>query len=374
MPDVPHRLDAEATARVRRILDRLHAVAGENATLPFDRFMEVVLYERDLGFYERARSPLGTDGDFYTAAHVTPLFAETIAQRIREIHRGLGSPDPFWIAELGPGDGTLADGIVASFDADPPGIEYRLVDRSSARLRETNERLATRAHRVPVRSAESLGALGPFTGVVIANEFLDAQPARRLRWSSGAWHELGVRVNASGVEPTELPLDRPVPGRSLPTPTDDAVTLEVSPAAEGTVREVADHLVLGAAIFLDYGFDEPEIFEAHPHGTLAGVREHRFVPDPLADPGTVDLSTFVNFSRVRDAARVSGLRELSYRPQTETLGAWGFPALREAAIAAAPSAEARVRVQLATKNLLFGFERFRVLELAPASRPTPLPA
>jgi len=73
----------------------------------------------------------------------------------------------------------------------------------------------------------------------------------------------------------------------------------------------------------------------------------------------------VNFTRVRAAARAAGLVEVAFRRQAEALGEWGFPALLDSALRAAPNAEARVRRQLAAKNLLFGFDRFQVLELAP---------
>src|SRR5208283_6157400 len=107
---------------------------------------------------------------------------------------------------------------------------------------------------------------------------------------------------------------------------------------------------------------------AHRSGTLTAVRRHRFVDDPFAEPGTSDLSVFVNFTRVRAAAARAGLREVAFRRQAEALGEWGFPRLLEEAIRAAPSTEAEVRTRLAAKNLLFGFERFCALELAPRER------
>ncbi|HTW40138.1 MAG TPA: SAM-dependent methyltransferase [Thermoplasmata archaeon] len=367
MPESIPPVDAEALARSRIVLDRLRVLAGDGGVLPFDRFMEVALYGKDVGFYERTRTPLGRTGDFYTAAHTTPLFAQTLAQRIRTIRRALGGSSVFWVVELGPGDGTLAEGVLRSLKDDPPGLEYILVERSDARLRETRDRLRTSSGSISVRTAASVGSLGAFRGVAIGNEFLDAQPARRLRWHDGEWHEVGVRVRDDRVESTELPVERAVPGRALPTPAGEPLTVEISPAAEGTVREVADHLVAGAAIFLDYGAEETELVRGHPDGTLAGVRDHRFLANPLDAPGTADLSTFVNFSRVRDVALASGLVPGPLRSQAETLGAWGYPALLDAAVRAAPTAESRVRVQMASKNLLFGFDRFRVLELAPPS-------
>lgn len=351
------------SARRRAVLDRLRAIAGPDGFVPFDRFMEVALYAEGVGYYDRPRSPLGTDGDFYTAAHVDRIFAECVTARLTDVRRAAGDPATFAVVELGPGDGTLAAGIVAALGDDAGRWEYVLVDRSSARLRDATARLEGSA--VAVRTAGSLSELGPFAGAVLANELLDAQPARRLRWDGSAWQELGVRVGADLVTPAQDGPARPVPFPALPTgvPVDQVV--EVSPEAEGIVREIADHLAHGAALILDYGLEESELVRGHPAGTLAAVRGHRSLPDPYVDPGDADLSTFVNFSRIRAVARAGGLVELSFRRQADALGAWGLAARLERALATAPDAASRVKRQLAAKNLLFGFEGFRVLELAP---------
>ncbi|HTZ61453.1 MAG TPA: SAM-dependent methyltransferase [Thermoplasmata archaeon] len=367
MAHAPPPLDPAALARSRALLDRLRRAAASDGFLPFDRYMEIVLYAHEIGYYDRPHSPLGSGGDFYTAAHVDPLFAETLALRLRAYRRAAATSGPWSIVELGPGDGTLAAGIARTFVGDPRGPEYVLIDRSSARAREAEDRVRAAAPGVVVRRAESVSALGPFVGAVVANEVLDAQPARRLRAAHGGWEELGVRVTDEGVSEAVDGPARPVPGAPLPDPVDDGEVVEVSPLAEGIVREVADHLVDGPAIFLDFGLEQSELLSTHPHGTAAAVRDHRFLPDPYPVPGSSDLSVFVNFTRIRAAARAGGLAEVAYRSQAEALGAWGFEALRAEALRAAPNAEARVRRQLAMKNLLFGFERFRALEVAPPS-------
>ena len=365
MAHAPPPLDAEAAARSRRVVDRLHAASGADGFLPFDRFMEIALYSEDGGYYGRARSPLGPAGDFYTATQVDPLFAECLAARVRVVRAALGSPPRFQVVELGPGDGTLAAGVVRTLATDPAGLEYVLVERASSRARDAVERVGGVTTSIPVRTSESLAALGPFVGVVLANELLDAQPTRRLHWDGSAWHEAGIRVIDGRVEAAETELARPVPGAPLPASPPPDLVFEVSPSAEGLVREIADHLVEGEAIVIDYGLDEAELVRSRSGGTLAAVRDHRFLPDPLDAPGAADLSTFVNFTRLRSAARASGLVEIAFRSQAEALGAWGFAPLLDAALRSAPSSEAKVRRQLAAKNLLFGFGRFRALELAP---------
>lgn len=337
--------------------------------MPFDRYMDVALYGEGVGFYSREDSPFGREGDYYTAAHVSPLFGRAIAERVRSVVRAMPDVAPVRVLEVGPGDGTLGENILAGLAADPVSsgrLEYTLVERSSTLAARAFERLsrAGRETGIPVTATGGVGADGPFRGVVIANEVLDAQPVRRLRWTGDVWEETGLRWTETGFVPAAVPLERPVPAPALPRPVVPGTVVEVSPMAEGLVREVADHLTDGLFLAIDYGMAESEILAAHPSGTLTAVRRHRVIDDPFAEPGSTDLSVFVNFTRVRAAAASAGLREIAFRRQSEALGVWGFPALLEESLRSAPTPEAEVRLRLSAKNLLFGFDRFYALELA----------
>jgi SAM-dependent MidA family methyltransferase len=364
---------AEDPSRYERVQDLLRRSADPDGFVPFDRFMEIALYGEGVGFYSRADSPFGPDGDYYTAAHASPLFGRAIAQRVRSVVSATPPGVPFRVLEVGPGDGALGESVLRGLAEDPAvrgRVEYVLVDRSPSLSVRAYERVSAvgQSVGVPVRAAGSVGAEGPFTGMVLANEVLDAQPARRLLWDGELWQDVGVRLTRDGFVPATAPRDRPVPAPELPPAPAFGTIVEVCPMAEALLREVADHLVSGVFLVLDYGMEESELVVAHPSGTLAAVRRHRFVDDPFEEPGTCDLSVFVNFTRIRAAGASAGLRELSFRRQAEALGDWGFPRLLEEAIRSAPSTEAEVRIRLAAKNLLFGFERFHALELAPPER------
>ncbi|HKN06370.1 MAG TPA: SAM-dependent methyltransferase [Thermoplasmata archaeon] len=358
--------------RRERIRDRLRGAAYADGFVPFDRFMDIALYGDGVGFYSREDSPFGREGDYYTAAHASPLFGRAIAERIRTVASGMPAGAPFRVLEVGPGDGTLGETVLTALGLDAGlrrRLEYVLVERSPTLGARAFERISAAGHSVgiPVSATGAIGAEGPFRGVVVANEVLDAQPARRLLWNGEEWQELGVRLADDGFVVSAAPLLRPVPAPALPRPTEGGVILEVSPMAEGLVREVADHLVAGLFLMIDYGMEEAELLAAHPSGTLAAVRRHRPTGDPIADPGESDLSVFVNFTRIRAAAKAAGLIEIAFRRQAEALGTWGFPQLLEEAIRSASSSEIEVRVRLAAKNLLFGFDRFYALELTPPS-------
>ncbi|MCI4331105.1 MAG: SAM-dependent methyltransferase [Thermoplasmata archaeon] len=353
----------------RTVPDRLRSAAGHGGRLSFDRFLEIALYDPDAGFYQAERPRLGPEGDFYTAAHVHPLFGRTIAARIWAEFVRRGRPYGFRVVEMGPGDGALASQIASALSARlTPGeeVEYLLVDRAARMLDRALDRIARDGpmNGIRWRSAPSLSGDGVFAGVVLANEFLDALPFRRLVWRGGSWHELLVDLSSEPFSWAEGPMARGVPSPALPPGAREGAILEVGLQAEAFLREVGDHLRSGAALFLDYGADEEVLIQGHSAGTLTGFRRHRAVPYPLESPGEVDLSAFVNFTRVRSSARASGLTEVGYRSQADTLGAWGFSELLEAELAATGDPEARVKTQLAAKNLLFGFGNFQVLELA----------
>jgi SAM-dependent MidA family methyltransferase len=363
----------EDAGRRERVQALLRRSSDPDGFVPFDRFMEVALYGEGVGFYTRESSPFGREGDYYTAAHASPLFGRTVGERVRSVLAAIPEGPPLRVLEVGPGDGVLGAGVIAGLAEDPAvrkRVEYVLVDRSPTLSVRAYERVSEvgQSVGVPVRAAGGVGADGPFLGVVLANEVLDAQPARRLLWDGEGWQDIGVRLTDDGFVPATALRDRPVPPPELPRNPAPGTFVEVSPMAEALVREVADHLVAGLFLVLDYGMDEPELLVAHPSGTLAAVRRHRFVDDPFEDPGTADLSVFVNFRRVRAVAASAGLREVAFRRQAEALGEWGFARLLEEAIRSAPSTEAEVRTRLAAKNLLFGFERFCALELAPRER------
>jgi SAM-dependent MidA family methyltransferase len=350
------------------LLERLRGRADAGGFVPFDRFMDLALYDPRAGFYSRDSATLGSAGDYYTAPHVHPLFASALAARIRALVESIRDEGPVRVVEIGPGDGALAEGLLRSLGGGSRLDEYLLVERSDPLARRALARAspAGEAAGIPVRRTASIAAEGPVAGVVIANELIDAMPARRLRWNRDRWNELGVRVGPEGVEPAELPLSDPVPPPPLPERPEAGTIVEFSSGGEAIVREVADHLTAGAFVLIDYGMSQAELLAAHPRGTLEAIRRHRSVPDPLAAPGETDLSVFVNFDRLRAAANSAGWVELAYRSQAEALGAWGFPEQFQEALARTRSSEEEVRLRLAAKSLLFGFERFRVLELGVA--------
>jgi NADH dehydrogenase [ubiquinone] 1 alpha subcomplex assembly factor 7 len=348
---------------------RLSAAADSDGFLRFDRYVEIALYDAGRGFYDRPEVRLGRSGDFYTAAHVHELFGATLAAHLREIWRGEGAPSQFQVVEVGPGDGVLAADIRAALRSTVPesaGWEYVLIERSSALRSSIEERLrASAPGGIPWRFVPSLTSLGAFRGVLLANELLDAFPFRRLERSSGGWAEQGILVSPEGsLRLTRRPPGAFDPPENLPDKAPEGLVLEVSPLMEAWIRELSDHLAAGRAVLIDYGDEESRLMDRVGSGTLEAIRGHRSV-DPLSEPGTADLSAWVNFTRLRAVAGRVGLREMSFGPLADELLHWGLDDVRARMEVGMDSVSA-VKLRLAQKSLLLGFGSFKVLELAPA--------
>ena len=117
--------------RVRQLLRERIAAAG--GWLPFDEYMQIVLYEPGLGYYSAGAHKLGAGGDFTTAPEISPLFGQCLAAHCDEVLRALGGGD---VVEIGAGTGRLACDVLLELDARQRLPQrYRILE-ISADLRE----------------------------------------------------------------------------------------------------------------------------------------------------------------------------------------------------------------------------------------------
>jgi SAM-dependent MidA family methyltransferase len=325
MPPMP---TAPATPPEGPLLARVRqSIAEHGGWLPFDRYMEMALYEPGLGYYSAGRQVLGAwpaDGsDFTTAPELSPLFGQALACQVAQ---ALQAAEAHTVLEIGAGTGALAEQVLQALG---PAVQRYLILDLSGSLRQ---RQATRLARFGDR-VEWLDALpAALHGVVLGNEVLDAMPVQLLHWDGQNWHERGVAVDPAGTAALAW-ADRPTPLR--PPVLQDLVpgtVVEIHPQAEAFVRSLAESLQRGAAFFIDYGFPEAEYY--HPQrtgGTLMCHHAHRADADPLQQVGEKDITTHVNFTGIALAAQDAGLNVLGYTSQARFLINCGLADLLQAA-------------------------------------------
>ncbi len=111
----------------------------ERGPIPFSRYMELCLYDPELGYYSRNAEQFGKAGDFYTSSDVHAVFGRLLARQFDEMWRALGSPEQIEIVELGPGRGLFAQDVLDWSEKKFPeffgAMHYSLIESSPA-LRE----------------------------------------------------------------------------------------------------------------------------------------------------------------------------------------------------------------------------------------------
>jgi SAM-dependent MidA family methyltransferase len=198
---------------------------------------------------------------------------------------------------------------------------YWMLDVSADLRARQQDRLTT----LPVhlrQKAEWIDSLPDrFTGVILANEVLDALPVHLVVWRDDTIFERGVTWRDGGLEFEERPLTDGVLFRAaLSISPSPPYLSEVGLAAPALVRSLADCLERGMLLFIDYGFGESEYY--HPQrsaGTLMCHYRHRAHDDPFFVPGLQDITAHVNFSSVARAGMESGLALAGYTSQAHFL-------------------------------------------------------
>ena len=305
----PRGASGHASRRAEALASRLRADGG---WWPFDRFMAFALYAPGLGYYARDTLKFGampaSGSDFVTAPELSPLFGATLAAQVAQALEATATHE---VVEFGPGSGALAAQLLQALG--DRCRRYTLVELSASLRARQAQRLAPWADRVHWADAwpEAI------EGVVVGNEVLDAMPVQLLHFDGSAWFERGVALDDAGAltwadRPTAL---RPPRETALP-----GAVVEIHPQAEAFVRGLAERLVRGVALFIDYGFPEHEYYHPQRHGgTLMAHRAHVADTDVLADPGEKDLTAHVNFSGIALTAQDAGLDVLGYTSQARFL-------------------------------------------------------
>jgi SAM-dependent MidA family methyltransferase len=327
----PADRSAELVALIRAEIE-----GAPERRITFARFMERALYEPELGYYRQLADRPTDAGDFLTAPETHAIFGWTIARRIEQMWADLGEPKPFGLVEYGAGSGTLAIAILEGLRRHGSSrlleaIRYEPIEASHFRLADLERRFEESgfADRLAASGSPSDGPL-PVTGVLLANEFLDALPVHRLVLRGGELRELFVAWRERFVEIVAEP-STPELARRL---ADDG--LEMGRLAEGQVAEiclglepwlddVAARLARGYVVAIDYGYPAAELYGPRRlAGTLLGYRGHRVEEDPFTDPGLIDLTAHVDFTALQVLGERRGLRSVAFATQAEFLVASGL--------------------------------------------------
>jgi len=324
--------------------------------MPFDRYMQLVLYAPGLGYYAAGARKLGDSGDggdFVTAPEISPLFAQAMAAQVAQVFQHTAA----YIVEFGAGSGRLAHDLLAALAQGGVRCDGYAIVEVSPDLRERQQALL--AGR-PVQWLDA--APQGFNGVMLANEVLDVMPTRlfvKRSSATGGCTERGVvlRDGRLAFAESEAPPDLVAAVRDIETevgPLPEGYASEIGFAARAWMRSAADWLAHGVLLAIDYGFPGREYY--HPQrlmGTVMCHYRHHAHADPFWLPGLNDLTAHVDFSAMAAAAHDGGLDVLGYTTQAHFLINCGLLERLQAVPGVAQSAAAQRLLSEAEMGELF---------------------
>ncbi|KAH9570881.1 hypothetical protein CY35_02G064100 [Sphagnum magellanicum] len=322
--------------------------------------MEEVLTNPIAGFYMN-RDVFGAAGEFVTSPDISQMFGEMVGVWCMCLWHQMGQPNHVHLVELGPGRGTLMADLLrgtAKFTDFSQTLSVHMVECSPALKSIQQETL--KCH--PKDQADSTSAvdsqkckptedqISQISGaviswhldlehvprgvptIIIAHEFYDALPIHQFQRTPRGWCEKLVDVaEGSGqgfrfvlspgpTTASSLYLAKRMKWASLEEKA-KIEHVEVCPSALKLTAEIARRVGEdgGGALVVDYGED------VMVSDSLQAIRKHEFVK-VLQDPGSADLSAYVDFAAIKHAVEDEAAGSSAFGPvcQSQFLGALGI--------------------------------------------------
>ncbi len=307
--------------------EKIEREIRERGPLPFSRYMEMCLYDPELGYYSRHAAQFGKAGDFYTASDVHAVFGRLLARQFEEMWRVLGSPARITVKELGPGRGLFAQDVLdwseKKFPDFFPAVRYMLEERSPA-LRQRIESTLSRhleSGRALLSSADvSAAEIGPVVipAIVFANEFFDALPvdvvsaegSLRIDARCGRFVEIWAQASPEELEFLDRYSIHPEPQEQ------ERVEVSLQPQAH---MSAAASLATGFVVVIDYGYTREEQLAGRHRGTVKAIRQHSVSDNSYEAPGEQDITADVNFTALAAAAENNGMQTQKLLTQSQFL-------------------------------------------------------
>jgi len=308
-------------------------ILADGGYMRFSRFMEMSLYTPELGYYASHQAKFGREGDFITAPEITPLFAQSIAVQFQQI---LAECDYEAVLELGAGTGQFAMDVLLELECLHSLPEKYYIFEISADLRARQKELLQKNCPHLFSRIQWLDTLpqNGISGVIFANEVIDALPFDLFNFDNASIKERGVTVRQDNlcwidIEACEA-LTIKVHELHEKYFFADGYVSEINLHLSAWIKEISATLKHGAIVLLDYGYNQQDYY--HPErnaGTLMCHYQHTRNTNPLIRVGLQDITAHVDFTAIAECALEADLQVAGYTTQTAFLLACGILHLAE---------------------------------------------
>ncbi|NCO83258.1 MAG: methyltransferase [Nitrospirae bacterium CG22_combo_CG10-13_8_21_14_all_44_11] len=304
--------------------------------ITFKNFMEMALYEPELGYYSSEKTRIGRSGDFYTSSHLHPTFGMMIGKQIEEMWEIMNKPSVFQIVEMGSGAGYLCKDILEYYKGLGIGgqglereiiknLQYIIVELNPA-MREQQKKLLS-DYSDKIRWASSVRELNDIKGCFLSNELLDAFPVHIIEMNDEIKE---IFISADNEKLIEI---KGAPGASeiadylkeFSIEFEKGHRTEINLEIKKWLGEINRILTEGFILTIDYGYSSKDYYsEDRDRGTLLCYHEHRVTENPYQNIGEQDITAHVNFSSVKKWGDEIGIKTIGFCRQGTFLVSLGI--------------------------------------------------
>ena len=270
---------------------KINKIFGKSKLLPLDLFLEKVLYDKNLGYYQK-KQPFGKRGDFVTAPNISNVFCEMIVIWLISFWENLNKPKKINFVELGPGNGDFSMILIKTLKNFPnilKSINIYLYEKSEKLIKLQKKRISS--NKVSwIKNFEKINK-GPI--IFFGNEFLDALPIKQFKRINGQVFERYAFYNKKKVkfifkrvsknDLNKLKKYKLLKKRGL---------IEYPEYGFNELNNICKKIkkLNGGALFIDYGYK----YENNQN-TLQSVYRHKY-NNISENIGDADITSLVNFN------------------------------------------------------------------------------
>ena len=324
-PDPEAKLHSQKLSKyIKKLIDE------KSGSIGFDEYMNLALYQPDLGYYSSGNQIFGAKGDFVTAPQISTLFSKCLAFQCIQILKDFENPS---ILEIGAGTGIMAKDLLLNLEKSNSLPKKYFIYEISADLKFRQQNLLKQSIPQYIENIIWLDKLPKrkFNGLIIANEVLDALPVKRFKKESNIFKEVKVTfidnnfhwINVTACDELTNFLEK-IENKLSRTFFVDYCS-EINVNLKIWLDSVQSVIEKGVILFIDYGYSISDYY--HPEkfdGNLLCHYRHHAHNDPFFYPGLQDITTSVDFTSVAECAEKIGLNVNGYTNQTYFLFGCGL--------------------------------------------------
>ncbi len=327
------------------LIQRIKEAGG---TVSFFQYMDWVLNDSVHGAYGSGRLSPTKGGDFVTSPSLGNEFSSILASQLNEWFTKFLAEHPktkvLSLVELGPGEGDMALDLTIELERLSPEIinriELVMVETNEGMINKQKKKLIDKVN-LPVRwsTIEEL-VHNPVTGIIIANEMLDALPVERILWTEDGFSRIGVCINNKPGKESFSLCQLPLTSKILkhineldvnlgiklpPLSASNQWNTEIHVSIEPLFTNLYKILESGTLLIIDYMLEAYRYYNAsRSHGTILAYKSQQFSSDLFQEAGSWDLTSHLCIEILEYYASKHGFHCLGQRRQGEALLSLGL--------------------------------------------------